>query len=159
MASNAVRLSQMASTTSCPGLVPHSERYIIQRKLGLIQLMRLKLKRCCQTVQGYDGLSGAIEPLAPGRVRSAGSYYSSEGESRLYLEYTIATPFAGRRTMPWHLWEGCCAETHIAAKIADALANGGRIDRENIQVGMSHAYAAEPCKNCNDNPPALDSQY
>jgi hypothetical protein len=110
-------------------------------------------------VQGYDGLSGAIEPLAPGRVRSAGSYYFSEGESRLYLEYTIATPFAGRRTLPCHLWGGCCAETHIAAKIADALANGGSIEGENIQVGMAHASDAEPCRNCTDNFFALARQY
>ncbi len=57
------------------------------------------------------------------------------------------------------IWKGCCAETHIAAKIADALANGGSIEGENIQVGMAHASDAEPCRNCSDNFFALASQY
>src|SRR5262245_50484114 len=38
------RLKRMASTTSCPSACPHRLRYIIQRKFGLIQLIREYLK-------------------------------------------------------------------------------------------------------------------
>jgi len=58
-----------------------------------------------------------------------------------------------------NLWGGCCAETHMAAKIADALANGGSIEGENIKVGMAHASDVEPCRNCQDNLAALFRQY
>jgi len=54
-----------------------------------------------------------------------------------------------------NLWGGCCAETHIAAKIADALANGGSVDGENIQIGLAHIQGLSPCRNCIDNLYAL----
>ena len=53
------------------------------------------------------------------------------------------------------LWGGCCAETHIAAQIAEALANGGSIDEEEILIGLSHIAESSPCGNCIDNLYAL----
>ena len=57
------------------------------------------------------------------------------------------------------IWGGCCAETHIAAQIADALANGGSIDGENIQIGFAHIEGIGPCGDCRENLSALASQY
>ena len=43
ISSKALRRSRTASVVSCRSFAPHPERYIIQRKFGLIQLIRLRL--------------------------------------------------------------------------------------------------------------------
>lgn len=49
-----------------------------------------------------------------------------------------------------NLWGGCCSETHIAARIANALANGGRIvgTSGTVLLGMAHTDLIPPCGNC-----------
>ncbi len=85
---------------------------------------------------------GNISAVATSNVRTAA------GDIITATNYSPGEIMIGDTPAVRNLWGGCCAETHIGARIVEALRNGGAVEGDEIVIGLRHAGDIGPCGNC-----------